>query len=485
MKLRAVANEGVFIKSYEGLDPTTVLQAKEGAGKRRGGGKGGGGLSDLYMGREYHYRPEDHPEDIVHLEPLNKVQELPAVPSDPHAIRTFKGAKIHYAFTIVSPDNFTDEAVRGGWQLPPDFIGEVRKLRQLYDSAMRTVGVQKKEQRPLDTDADLHYRLDRIRIRRQYITSQSNLYGDGYGDKELKGLQEEEAIITKMLAYMDKLGVKSITDLEDDQQGVFTYSVNDKEREVSRGEFVSSHLNYAGQSLAKKIKNPTTPDEREMSKQVTYAAAINLARLYKPFDLIVLPASSSSYNIESLVTAVRQQPGWGEIPYIQLQKLTGDKVLDEIDVASLIERAEEYNRRAIAKEPIHKGLNLIPSNLVKIQNSTDTPLPRIDMSAVLTPENPAWIEWWTAGKIALIRATLSKYIGKPVPIKALTDIDQYKKYIQLYTASSQELQQIAGKRVLILDDNVNHSATMQMVNAVVKKGNPQEVLIYTPFYMGG
>jgi hypothetical protein len=390
MKLDQLHTEGVFIKSYDGLDPSNILTAKETGGKRRGGSRGSGGLTDLYMNREYHYREEDDPEDLVHLKPLNKVTTLPTVPDDPHAIRSFMGVKIHYAFSVVPADNFTDQAVRGGWELPPNFTQLVKELRGLYEAAMHTQGIPRKDRKPLDTDADLHHRLDRISSRISFLEQQLREFQSQKVQKDIDDLNREKQLIMQMLGFMDKLKLRSISELEEDDRGTFSYGVGDKERSVSRREFTASHLTYASQSLAKKIKNPTTEQEREMSYKVTEAAVVNLARLYAPFDIIVLPSSSAPYNTETLVPLVHAQNGWQGIPVIQLNKITGDKALDEIDVGSLISRAEQYHERAKAGERIHPGLIITQNQLAQIRDQIgNVAMPPVENDVPLSPINPA------------------------------------------------------------------------------------------------
>ena len=63
------------------------------------------------MGPEYLYRPDDEPEDIVHLEVLGETEPLPSlVDVDQHQLTGFKGAKIFYAFAVVPSDTWQEPA---------------------------------------------------------------------------------------------------------------------------------------------------------------------------------------------------------------------------------------------------------------------------------------------------------------------------------------------------------------------------------------
>lgn len=475
--------EGIHIGDYQGLTPEAILNAKGSGGKRRrGGGAGGGGLTDLYMSREYLHRPEDHPEDIVHTQLINKVEQLPAVPDDPHAIRSFRGAKILYAFTLVPSKGFTDPAVKSGWQLPHGLESQIREFKTLYQEYYKFKGIPVKDRKVFNTDAELHTRLERVESELRKVEYDLKQYATQRLEKLKTDLSRERDLINSFLELMNTHKMKSLDELGE-EAGSY-YDVDDKR--ITRNEFAASHLKYAAQSLARKIKNPTTDGEKQMSLEITNSAAANLARLTHPFDVIVLPASSSSYNLDVLVGAVKQQPGWENIPVVPLTKMTGRQASDEIDVASLIERAEEAHQRSITSRAPNSKLTLNPDQIARVRASIgDMPMPRIDETQPLSPSQPEWVEWWVAGRVAAIRAALSRHLDVPVPIKELTDIDSYKKYMQIYTADPASLQGLKGKRVLVLDDNVNHQATMQMVHSLVKKASPAEVLIYTPFFMGG
>ena len=55
-----------------------------------------------------------------------------------------------------------------------------------------------------------------------------------------------------------------------------------------------------------------------------------------------------------------------------------------------------------------------------------------------------------------------------------------KRYLQMFD----QPQGITSKRVLVVDDNVAYGGTMEIVNDLLLKRQPEEIVIFTPFYMG-
>ena len=469
MKLKLILaniNEGVYIKDYSGLTIDEILKAKakskgsENTSKR---GAGKGGLTDLYMGREYAYRDKDDPSDIVHVEPLNKMTKLPVVPKDPTARQSFKGASIYCAYAIVPSENFEDYTIASGYK--DDYTDPVKKITLEKDISKLDSSVKKYYS---SFGINTNYRIPVRDFTYANLLNQRNRANARQADEEFE-------TINRILAYIKNNNIDTNFHRLDD------IIKKPNKSKPSRLAFTSDHLRYAAQSLAKKIKNPKSESEKEMSEKLTQGAVTNLTRIIPPHDIIIAPASSSTYN-DTLIQMIKSQNGWSQSKVIKLSKLTGDEAIDQIDKNSLTERA--YRIHNTAREyGSRSNTTLSPQKLAAIRSQTDVKLPTIDMNKPLKADNKAWVEWWVAEKITMAKKLLSRYIGKPIAIKSLAAFDNYKKYLQIFKAEADDLYAMNKKRVLIVDDNVNHQATMQMVYDLVEKGLPSQIVIFTPFYM--
>jgi adenine/guanine phosphoribosyltransferase-like PRPP-binding protein len=458
MRLRTI-REGIFFGNTTGLDPAGIEAARKKAatGKgQHGGARGSGGLVDLFMNRPYQYRDEDSPEDLVHLNPLNSVTQLPVLPDSPYARASFRGAKIYYAFSVVPRESY-----RG-----PEVESQFPSINISKDDAER---VQKMLGKIFD-DAGQFTRKD---LRGIIKTMDKNYLGDPEFQEHWPALQELKTLLPSYLDAMTKLKVGRVAGL--------TRALL-RDAELDRGKFSGEILDYAKESLAKKIKNPTAAGEQEMSRQVLERAVNNFVRLFpQPFDFIVAPESSSDFN-GKLIGLLKARGGAGT-PVVTLNKLLGRDVA--IDFRSLYERAWQYHDEAVQTGKYLKNMVFTPERIAKAQQETRTmdakTLPAVDPGESLTPLDPRWADYWVQSKIGFLDAGLGPYQDKKPPIKAL-QMDDYKQYMQLY--SGEGLDDVKGKRVLIVDDNVDNSSTMQMLHALVKERGAGEVVIFSPFYMG-
>lgn len=458
MRLRTI-REGIYFGDTTGLTPKGIEAArtKAAAGKgQHGGARGSGGLVDLFMNRPYHYREEDTPEDLVHLNPLNTVTQLPVLPDSPYARASFRGAKIYYAFSVVPSESYSGPEVEAAYPsitVTKDQVSQAGKLlRTVFDGADE---FGRADIREIIDDNDQFLTNPEFREHRDTLT-------------KLK------VVLPGILDAMRKLKAKTIPQL------LRFLAVP---ASSTRHKFTADVLGYAKESLAKKIKRPTDPGEEEMSRQVLERATNNFVRLFpQPFDFIVAPESSSDFN-GKLIALLKAKSG-NDTPVVTLEKLLGQDVT--VDARSLYERAWQYHDEAVQTGKYNERLVFTPERLAAARQATRSmdanTLPDVPMDQPLTPMDPRWADYWVQSKVGTVDSQLAGHQTKKPAIKAMQNIDKLKQYMQLYSGAG--LEGVEKKRVLIVDDNVDNSATMQMLHALVKERGASEVVIFSPFYMG-
>jgi phosphoribosylpyrophosphate synthetase len=407
----------------------------------------------MFMGPKYLYRAKDHPEDIVHMEPIDKLVELPAIPDDPHALPSFEGIHIYYAYAVVPSSDF----VEPGSASSPE--ANYTDYTELVDSVAHLV----------------HPEEPRSEVERALADANRQVrWGMAYNPTIQAEAEEDVKALEKALETMDKVGVSTLADLSDSTQKAHDY-INYK------GKF----LFHAAQSLAKKIKNPS-PEEQETSDQFIRGAIQRLVQVHKqPFDIIAYPSSKkkagSNFNIR---IAKALQDVYPNAKPIEISKLSGNET--EINWEAVYDRALTYHEEA--KAGMHKrgraNLNMSPDRRAKVTDSSYfnvADLPQVDPEITLTPADEEWVEWWVAQLVAQLEVPVKMSGDKPIVAKTLQKLGSNKRYLKMFAKPTEDLR---DKAILIVDDNVAYGGTMQILNDLVREQSPKEVLIFTPFYMG-
>jgi len=454
MKIRAISSEptldeGIYLSSQEGMGPKELSKAR--AEKA---------TPSMFMGPEYLYRPDDEPEDIVHLEVLGETEPLPSlVDVDQHQLTGFKGAKIFYAFAVVPSDT---------WQEP---ASSRKDFSQIVSDAVNVTNIYSD-----DTVSDVEESLRKVRRDLMIMFSHGSQQQKDNANKSFEALK-------KLIQVMQEEGVQTVGELEEitaEGLGAFRDESDYKEK----------FLFHAAQSLAKKIKRPSTPGEVKMSEEILKRSIqLFVHRFREPFDVIAHPASGSGFN-EALVAGLKNH--YPNARKELLEKLPGKDT--NINWEEIFDRAERGHkdavRRLAAKEKMPKGyakLKMPPDRRARLGQPEFAifikdflPLPEVAPDKVLEPTDPEWVEWWAADKVATGLFNLRKSGDNPPDMKALEGMRGDKRYAQIFKGPSQS---VDGQRVLVVDDNVAYSATMQILHDLLQQQNPSEIVLFTPFYM--
>lgn len=469
MKLRAIlcktVREGLYLHSFDGLTPDTFRRAKEKVpkGVKRDGPK----IGDLYRQQEYRYRDQDDPADLVRLQPLLTSRKLNIVPADAHARSSFAGAKIYYGFTVDPKAN--DRMVQGLRE--PGANDLWHDIAAITDSPLLLGRGKPGTAYGLDTPEKLQ------ELARKIDKAALNYRG------------EPEETAYRKLSTMVRTAVQRIQDHNLKNIAGLEATADDVGRK-DEDEPGKQHIRHAGLSLAGKIKDPQTPAEKEMSAKVIQLASEYWTRMRPSgYDLLVYPQSRTPFN-SHFIAALRHHPGYAQAEVVELRKLLAHETRINIDEIWAWAQSEHDNpstgrntKRAIAKKYLPGGTE--PINQAHLSQFYAAGLelnltPRTDAAGNIPVSSPDWVDWRTALTASQLEGELAGHKPQDVVQMKTVEARANKRYLDLFTSDGLDA---AGKRVLIVDDNVAYSATMQALNDLVTKQNPASVDLYTPFYM--
>jgi hypothetical protein len=212
------------------------------------------------------------------------------------------------------------------------------------------------------------------------------------------------------------------------------------ESELLDKSFNRTYVGKLQYAFAKAVKKPNTSEELEIQhKFMELAAEILVERTSADYDLIMYPKSSKKFNqnFSQLVS-----------------EYTGSEVMEipKVKVKDVILNYEEMRRRAV---------------MTKVRRDPETGKP-------MTPTK------WAEKEIRKLKIALGDDPEKEAEIKAVAYGDK-RRYAQLFKISDPEA--LRDKSILIVDDNVAHQGTMEMVHALVKMSEPKSVVLYTPLLL--
>lgn len=499
MRLRSIVSmEGVYMKDLKGrtrvrpddpdsdLDPMydmnvqNILAAKA-AGSRAGrGGRLKGdkvGLAKLYMDKEYAYKPVDDPSDLIRTEHLPALKKLPKIKVKNSRIG-FENASIYYAYAMVPVEGYQEPFIDSAYpKVDAHFINLAKTIKSVYKH-------YSKNSTPTGEVSMSGYGIDipifRLKDLKEFDSVESL---EQFRDFLIRYKSYETAepspaqlinMIDEIIIEMDKQNVDDLTSLLEKGKGKV------KHGGMSRKDFIKNHLRYAAQSIAKKLKNPESPDEAQMSEHITKSAVDKFISTYGSYDIIVIPESSSDYNMR-MAEEFKKHPKFANAEIITISKMSGKEAAQ--DIGGIYENL--WNRAmAIQKGLIDRYIDQEELRKTKaFAASIGLTLPKIDMNEALFSFTNEYPEWWAASRLNMIVSHLTRLGDKNAQVKALTAIDNYKQYAQIFKLEQEKIKLMFKRDVLIVDDNVNYSASMQMLHNIVSKGEPKSIMIFTPFYM--
>lgn len=437
MKLHSIL-EGVYLSSYANMGPEHLRAATDKAA--------------MFMAPEYLYRPEDRPEDIVHLQPLDSAQSLSTLPNDPNRqLPSFAKAKIYYAFKVVPNTSFVN---------PEAGIDQKEDYTQALQDA---IDVSHKPTRDAIKSANSLEDVEQILRKVQIAQVDRNM-----GQKSRDSAKESEGPIRTLRQAMVDNGFQTLDELEAYSRSAADYN-----------DYKQKFLFHAAQSLARKIKNPQTVGEARMSTAILLRAVQNFRRVMGGnFDFIVYPESSKQFNLHMAEEFKSIYPNAQIVP---LSKLAGSSTT--IDADAIYDRASKLHNMAVSGQKMPARLNMdlerrshVTSS--KMYNIAD--LPPVENNETLKPADPRWVDWWSAQLAGKLEAAMRRAGDRPIVAKDLQMLGHDKRYLQMFSQPGVDCR---DKSILVVDDNVAYGSTMEIIHDMLYKSRPRSIMLFTPFYM--
>jgi hypothetical protein len=576
MKLRLIytaLNEGIYIKGsdgqstgYEDLTLTNLMGDAERGIKKMNTRS----LTPLYSKPTYAYREENLPSDLVHVYPLDK-SVLTKIPY----------TKIYYAFAVVPSEDFMDQTLEP--EFGPDTDYSINKSTNEWINKVRIAvrdefGSTSSSHSALFafSNSPAKPKINSMQVL-DMMVSGDRKFSKAAKDAAKNLIQQLEKHNTVWLADIEKEISEKFGSKEVKHRGAEATASGTRKRsmasiKITREAAAKEHLRYASVALAKKLKQPSNADEQRMADKLTDMSVRMLIRKFKPFDFIVRPESSSSYN-DKLVNLIKSQSGWENMQDLVLNKrlgkdLQGDltalkpenrtpgdilyspeeedeakeatllfaeqgdigKVLEQfgysrtITMQRFFDKARESAKMAADRATAKRAGRLVGErrggNAIKLADaqrilSTGSQL-GFDMSKLqsqFTPQvlsqdeigpteeqviydpdhkelavdrsfrvNELWVNLWAVNKICQVLLAIQQQLNVKPQIKQMTAINQVKELLDLFSIDV-EPKALAGKRVLIVDDNVDNQSTMVICKRLIEEYRPREIIMFTPFYM--
>lgn len=248
-------------------------------------------------------------------------------------------------------------------------------------------------------------------------------------DEQLEGHVQTLQHAVEMLKGMREAGAKTI-------RGYIKDAMVKDNQNRSRN---SKYLGYLQYAFAKAVKNPTTDEELEVAANfMQLAIDVLISKGYSDYDMILYPMSGSSFNRDFAETIAQKVGGLA----MMIPKVPADKV--QVNKSELLRRAAMVNKRKID-----------------------------GMDRTLTDEE------WAEHEERKLKAKVRRAADGNVSIKNI--YGDKRRYLQIFDFQDQEL--IKDTSVLIIDDNVAHQGTMEMLHSLVSLGNPRKLDLYAPLLL--
>jgi len=422
MKLKNI-QEGIVYRPYGGKTIDQVVAANP---------TKAGDVEYLLDAGTFVYRDIDRPDDIVKVEPIRKVTKLSSVlPKENDSLSSFDG-EIMYGFKIANPKDVEYEQ-----EEVVDYTEILQELKRVT-KASNYASLKKAE-------ADQFMKLNKTK--RELETAEDP---KGYEDLIIKYKENMELIGD----VIDLLGQENVEDIK----GLKTISKNNSKAQKAA---VKRALIVLKAGLAAAVKHPQTKHQKTMQTQI-------LKELVKAFlknnnqvyELVLYPESRSDVG-KMLATTLAKHYGSevSKIPKLEKGKAF---VYDK----ELMRNAENKHKRAkagqIAKH-ILKRMIITPERQMHF-------LKKVFYDENIPATDPRWVKLWFAKekkKLLDRNATDSKGVHSTK-----------RRFLQRFTIEGMNLK---GKDILIVDDNVHHSGTMESLNHMIQEMEPASVDMLVPF----
>lgn len=378
-----------------------------------------------------YYGKKDLPKDFIKVVPFNRAKEVPTLQLKKY-LPSFEGMKIYYGYTFVTPNSYQDSYTSSYKPRSNKAIIIDNELQQVsqYNLSSKftktiTPNVKKLVQDLVANDIDFILNLNTNTYKASYSNLQTMI---DYLWDQISQVEENPSRHLYFAAeeYFIRMWREALLRKKQELQQQFT-KLGD----------IKDYLDVIKIAFSKVLKDFNskyeTPEGDKVRRLFLQQGAENFYRLMqgKKYDFVLYPESSSKFN------------------ELLAKKLAG-----------------LFGTTAI------KGFSKKPASEITI----DEPALRSHFGPDAT-NKMAFLKQGGIGYTGLDRATPYK----PVQIKNFAQ--PLRRYVNMWNVAPGY--KATGKRLLIIDDNIDAGGTLERLYDLIKQQQPKSVDIYSPLYIGG
>ena len=416
------------------------------------------GAARALIGDRAKFRDEDYINDLIRVVPFNRAERLNTVDNSVQSQQTQQrvdrshhgfqtgGGKIYYGFTFATKsDGYRDRNIG----VASDLARQITFFKQhkqwleqaINDPASINLLRSGKMSNPITNKP---YRLFGSNPQERYQTITA------WCDEIDQQLQELKTDWMKQRD--DVIGPKGSVGMTDDKE-------------------IGKYLHSLKYAFADALKHPSTPKGEKARDSFIQNAATNFIKQHRnDYDIITFPESSSDFNT-LLAQAIANGSG-AQIMQGFEKKLVKNVTVDDKALGSRYDMDDDDAPADQDWQRMQNHLN--PKNVDKDEDLPDSQRRRSEtdrerevrkLKQSLTDQTPK----------GPTRNT------KKIEIKRVASGDKRRYLDFLNTSNNLDMR---GKRVLVVDDNVAHSGTMERIFLLAQRQQPAVLDLYTPLYMG-
>lgn len=402
-------------------------------------------------GRIYFYDVDD-PQDFIHIEPAFKSKRLNIKPNNPKALTSFEGAKIWYGFEVVAPERFES-------MYNIDFV-RLAKLQIIYERIMEVGLPPTRDSKgklihvpaKVDTLSDLKKLGNKWELFLKHEDNEVE-YVEHY-----KNIQELVKEIEETNRIRNKQGQGDLTNID----ALFNNANIAKAQRQTK-----LHLDQLQVVFAKIVKDPTSREENFISKKfLGLSAKLFIQSTSNDYGAIFYPQSSSDFNSE-LARKIADKQSAKNVLISEIPKLLTR------DVVYLTDEAELYAKKRQQDILSGEANRFAPVEVTHPDGKVET----------IEVRDPRWPSAWASKEIRKLKNSINpnnRNDHRTVDIKTISSGDK-RRFVQIFDDISEDTAyEIIGKKVLIIDDNIHHQGSVELVHRILSQAEPSSIDIYCP-----
>jgi hypothetical protein len=404
---------------------------------------------------------EDSQDDFIFIEPLMQAKALPIKPRDPNALSTFEGAKIEYGFTIRDPEDYFGK--HESISTSDKFESKLPELENQLEFVAANLGF------PPYAD------LVRPKIIQKYLEGDPRRYikFKQFGgewllviDRIKRGIYKDwDGEIAEKSQQLNKF-FEIFQELQDSkyQQEKEQRKIKKKQNAEQRKDQASLQQEYIGKlqfAFAKAMKNPQGTDEMLARNEFLEISVLAASEHFQNADIHII------FYPESGTRQRKKNPGWRNFNELFAEQLGG--LLNPSSGVHEIKKVDP-DKVKIAMDELERRAKMI---------GTRTPFKLNGKTIRRNSIN--WPIYWAEKEANKLRTQL-KNSGE-IKSVSMADKRRYAQLFQLTTGGAIDPERLQGSNILIVDDNVHHQGTMEMLHALINVCKPAEIRMFTPLLL--